>query len=367
MKKTWPTIRKTTKNSKPAFLVDARIDGTGERRFFQTKAEAEGFAHQCRIRRRNEGQSALVDDELASYGWTIKKAVDFALDHLRQASKGTPLPDAIAALVNTKRAAGKSDRYQRDIAARLGRLASAFSGRAIGTISTADLDTFLSSLEVAPGTRNTFRRDIRTLWHFAEKRGWATATAARATERSTAPSKPPGILTVSQAAALLANSVVNPALIAFHAFGLFAGLRVAEIRRLNWSDVDIAGGFIHVSAANSKTRSRRLVPILPNLASWLAPIAKAEGKVVAYEIRTAHENARDAAGITEWPDNALRHSFVSYRLAATGNAAQTALEAGHDQSVLFAHYRELVRPKDAETYFAIMPENDANVVAFAAS
>ena len=51
----------------------------------------------------------------------------------------------------------------------------------------------------------------------------------------------------------------------------------------------------------------------------------------------------------------MRHSFVSYRLAATGNAAQTALESGHDQAILFAHYRELVKPKDAERFFAIMP------------
>ena len=51
----------------------------------------------------------------------------------------------------------------------------------------------------------------------------------------------------------------------------------------------------------------------------------------------------------------MRHSFVSYRLAATQNAPQTALESGHDQAVLFKHYRELVRPKDAERFFSIRP------------
>jgi hypothetical protein len=42
---------------------------------------------------------------------------------------------------------------------------------------------------------------------------------------------------------------------------------------------------------------------------------------------------------------------VSYRLAATGNASQTALESGHDQAVLFKHYRELVRPKGRRAVF----------------
>ena len=51
----------------------------------------------------------------------------------------------------------------------------------------------------------------------------------------------------------------------------------------------------------------------------------------------------------------MRHSFVSYRLAATQNAPQNALESGHDQAVSFAHYQELVKPKDAERYFNIRP------------
>jgi len=60
----------------------------------------------------------------------------------------------------------------------------------------------------------------------------------------------------------------------------------------------------------------------------------------------------------------MRHSFVSYRLAATGNAAQVALESGHDQAILFRHYRELVRPKDAERFFSIVPtESRDKIVA----
>jgi len=61
--------------------------------------------------------------------------------------------------------------------------------------------------------------------------------------------------------------------------GAFAGLRSAEIERLAWSDIDLTGGFIHVASDKAKTRSRRLVPVLPNLAQWLAPYAHKKGKV----------------------------------------------------------------------------------------
>jgi integrase len=182
--------------------------------------------------------------------------------------------------------------------------------------------------------------------------------AAAKTERAREIAKPPGILTPEQAAALL-NESVDGDLLAFHALGLFAGLRVAEITKLDWRNVDLTGGFVEISAATSKTRSRRLVPIQPNLRAWLQPVAKASGPVVGGNLRNRQEEARRRAGISDWPNNAMRHSFVSYRLAATGNAGQTALESGHDQAVLFAHYRELVRPKEAERFWKIMPSSEA--------
>jgi hypothetical protein len=73
--------------------------------------------------------------------------------------------------------------------------------------------------------------------------------------------------------------------------------------------------------------------------------------------------AADKKEPMEMPRNALRHSFVSYRLAATQNPNQTALEAGHDVKILFRHCRELVTQADAQTWFGIHPpEVPGNVV-----
>ena len=59
----------------------------------------------------------------------------------------------------------------------------------------------------------------------------------------------------------------------------------------------------------------------------------------------------------DWPNNALRHSFASYHLADTQDAAKTALQLGHAESrTLFAHYRELVRPKDTKAFWKIFPK-----------
>ena len=56
-----------------------------------------------------------------------------------------------------------------------------------------------------------------------------------------------------------------------------------------------------------------------------------------------------------WKNNGLRHSYISYRLAAVPNTAQVALEAGNSPQMIFQHYRELVRAMDAGKWFAVTP------------
>ena len=157
----------------------------------------------------------------------------------------------------------------------------------------------------------------------------------------------------------------QPEILPSVAIGMFAGLRASEIGRLDWSDIDVDRGFIEVGASKTKTARRRLVEISENLSAWLTPHHRENGPVrppfITY--RRKFVKALKASGIREWPDNALRHSFASYHLAAGQDAAATALQLGHTESRnLFAHYRELVRAEDAKAYWQIKP--DDNVVAF---
>jgi integrase len=82
------------------------------------------------------------------------------------------------------------------------------------------------------------------------------------------------------------------------------------------------------------------------------------------------EATRAAAGIKRWPSNALRHSFASYHLAHFKDAAALALELGHtDAGLVFQHYREIVKPKEAEKYWNLVPTGAASsskVVSFPA-
>jgi len=157
-------------------------------------------------------------------------------------------------------------------------------------------------------------------------------------------------------------------LIPFIAIGAFAGLRHAEIQRLDWAEIRFDDGLIEVKASKAKTASRRLVPITDNLKLWLTPHKKAAGPVCRYvnmskqlmwlaqDVHKAWQ-AEKEAGAFEWKHNALRHSFISYRVADIQNVAQVALEAGNSPRMVFSNYRELVRPVDAKVWFAITPES----------
>ncbi len=125
------------------------------------------------------------------------------------------------------------------------------------------------------------------------------------------------------------------------------------------------GGFVTIASDKAKTKARRLVPIQPNLAAWLAPYAKRSGKIwqgTASDLRDARAACVNTAAV-RWKANALRHSFISHRVAATQNAPQTALEAGNSPAVIFKHYRELVRPDAAQAWFAVALEAAANVIS----
>jgi len=118
-----------------------------------------------------------------------------------------------------------------------------------------------------------------------------------------------------------------------------------------------------------------------NLAKWLAPHAKPEGRVVPFEnvnkqigwlvedtnagLKAAAENDNknpEPAKPVEWKKNALRHSFISYRVADIQDVNQVALECGNSPAVIFKHYRELVRPGEAKKWFGIQPDANGKVV-----
>lgn len=269
--------------------------------------------------------------------------------------------EVVDELLAAKKAKGRSTLYVTDLRLRLNRFAGAFACH-IANVTSADIDKFLQSLNGGARTKNNFRLAIGTVFNFAKKRGYVPLShrAILDVEKETEDEGEVEVFTVTEIRALLAHAKED--LIPAVAIGGFAGLRSEEIRRLDWADVDINECHIEVRAAISKTRVRRIVPMTPNLTKWLMPYARKSGRVCIFT-NYSNQLAKLAkkAGV-EWKKNGLRHSFISYRVAATENIHQTSLEAGNTPAVITRSYLKCVTKEQARRWFSVEPASTDGIV-----
>lgn len=286
---------------------------------------------------------------------TVREVVDELLQQRRHPTVGKPA----------------SDRYISDMECRLGKFAD-YARVPIASVGTKDVLRFLDELKVNGRTRFNYLSLLRTLFNHAKTKRYFPRDVDPLEGLPTDWEEDGDIeiFTPEEMQRLLAAA--RPELIPFLAIGAFAGVRHAELTRLRWEDVK--ADHIEVSAGKAKTRSRRIIPIQPNLSQWLEPHRKTTGPVVEFvnvtnQIRwlcdsTAEpaQGKRASKAPVKWRHNGLRHSFISYRTAQLKNVNEVSLEGGNTPAIIFSNYRELVTEKQAKSWFAIMPSMPANVI-----
>jgi integrase len=361
------------------FILDLRAFGKG-RQFFNTRAEADAECLRQKTLLERHSREAVglsqrvmseviaARDKLAEYGKTLRDAVEFYVDHLERVRRCKITVAQLAEeVLEAKRKDGRSAKYIYMLRLYFKRFCQDFGNRLIADITVEEVDTWLRDLPGSPKTRADYRANIGVLFSHAAQRRIIDFNPVAFTAKPKLIDRPPEIFAVDELRALLeAAQRTEPSVVPMLAIGAFAGLRDAEIKRLEWNEVDVARGHIEVKAAKAKSARRRIVPIQTNLATWLRSYSGLARLVVPDRARGKLERVRKAAGLTRWPKNGLRHSFSSYRLAAIHDAPRVASELGHTSpQMLYSTYRELVLPEEAERYWKIAPAAEAgNLVAF---
>jgi len=382
------TIR-ACNHGRAKFVVRGRIKGKEVRAFFRTRAEAQSHLEKRNIELFNFGhklstmssalrsEALVVSERLGAFGATLTQAADFYLAHHDWRLKSVPVTQAwedcrmeFARRVSSNEI---SLAHLRTVAKAGHKLVRDFGAQYICDLTPQILREWLSGLPITAVSRNNIRTNLSVIFTYAKGCGWIKAnpiTEVTSFNTHRIKAKLPGIVTPEQAAALLEHA--EPEIVPYFAIGLFAGLRVAELERLDWSEIDFEENEINVSAEKAKTAQPRWVPMSENLIEWLLPWRKTSGPVVPgiSPRRTCIRLARAAAGITNWGDdkaNALRHSFCSYHLALHKNAGLTAHATGHmDSRMIYEHYNNRVKHRAALAYFGIRPAPEAqNIVKIA--
>ena len=364
------------------WYLDLRPFSRG-RKFFKTKAEAEAERLRQITTLARHGREAVglspgelsaiiqARKELAKHGKSIDDAAAFYLDYLERIRRcNVTVAQLAKEVLDAKRKDGMSATYIDDLKKRLARFCADFGERKIAGITVEELDDWLRALPGSPKSRANYRANIGVLFSYATKRRMLDFNPIAHTAKPKLPDNPPEIFTVDELRSLLdAAQRTAPDAMAMLAIGAFSGLRDAEIKRLDWSEIDQKRGHIEVKARKSKSARRRIVLMQTNLAAWLQPYAGMTGAVAAVNWRKKLDLVRKAAKLARWPQNGLRHSFASYRLAACHDAPRVASELGHTSpKMLYSTYRELVLPEEAERYWQLVPDvKAANVVPFSSN
>lgn len=287
---------------------------------------------------------------------TLRECVDF---YIKRQPSNLPKKTVRAVtdeFIQVKIRAGQSAIYVKDLKSRLHQFADAFQME-LAAITGRQIEDYLRALGVRGRTQNNHRRIIGSLLRFARNRDYLSKdhNEIENVKKADNDTRDTEIFTPAELRQLL--EAARPEIVPYLAITAFAGIRAKEMERLDWMHVNLDGRFIEIKPSTAKTRSRRLAPITDNLHAWLAPYAQRCGQVVAFEniSKQLTEILAPKAGVI-WKHNALRHSFVSYRLASTKNPGQVALEAGNSEQMIFRHYWRLVTEPEAVEWFSIMPE-----------
>lgn len=305
--------------------------------------------------RNSRGRDKLVkSDSLSALYRTfanLAESLQSTLGQLpREAVHKTPtLVEAINELLIAKGAKGVRHRYLVQLRLSLCSFVDSVGDIRLDAITPKLIEQWLFRPEWGTHARRSYLIDLRTLLSFCVRREYLDRSPADAVETPRPERRAPAIHTPEQVAAVLDTARrLDLDVCRLLAVQYFAGVRPAEAARL--TDADIRDGYVIVEAGKAKTRQRRLVPVEPALAAWLA----LGGSLPVRNRVRRYYQVREAAGVP-WAHDVTRHTFCSYHLAHGKSAAVTALVAGHSETMLHAHYRALVSGEAAAAFWSIVP------------
>lgn len=375
-------IRKRNRGKK-RWMLDLRYLG-GRREFFATREEAEGARERALQEHKEQGEAAfaLTLDERAelarlktrldAIGSNFEEAVSFFEKHKTKICE-IKLVDAIEEILALKRATNKRDRSISSLGYTLQQLARSVGlDRLVASIEQTEIEDWLFKNGWKPATIKSKRIDLNTFFNAAVARKWRGDNPVQKIETVSLDDTEPGILSVEECLAILeAARKLDTRFVGCIALQLFAGIRPAELLRLDPEKINLDDGYVEVTGKKAKTRQRRLVQLSANAVAWIKigcelPPKNFRARLNAIRVpsgfqgfRKRMENGKEKWIKVEgkaWPHDAFRHSFASYYLAEHGGADQTATEMGHrSTAMLFRHYRQLVSKTDAKKFWNLFP------------
>ncbi|MEI7912908.1 MAG: tyrosine-type recombinase/integrase [Verrucomicrobiota bacterium] len=368
--------------------------GKRERAFFKTRDKARDFAQNMESKHRALGTNLLAikpslaeaalraEEILIPTGASLVEAAQAYRKKWDAIHSSCAFGPAVAEYLKSR-----SDLRETTLASyryTLEKVCAILHSITLSAITSEELNALL--LKKGATAARMHRANLAAFWRWAAKspRGWCQLDALEAVEAPRVSNDSDiKILKPSEVKALLkAAEAEGPAAAAAYAIAIFGGVRMAELEKLTWGDVDEE--HIEIGKGTAKTHSRRLVPVCPSLKAWLgatrgdaeddSPIIpsnwddisksvrrragwKVAARLLAAKVKAGTLKEMPKASRGAWPINACRHTCASVQVAIGTPLDDLTFKFGHSggHDLLRKHYVSRMTKKDAIEILSVGP------------
>lgn len=203
---------------------------------------------------------------------------------------------------------------------------------------------------------------LTAFFEYCRQEGWLDlnpASGIRNFKKKDMPKPPPAIITAPKAAELMhyLETFEEARLVPFYALCLFAGIRPdwdnGEISKIVPEYFMLADRLLKLPAHITKTGKPRDVTLQPILLKWLRAYPIDRFPIICRNFEKLHVRTRKKF---ELGHDVLRHTFCSMLVGKFRSVADTALQAGNSEDVMWSNYLNLVPQKEAKKFWQIVPQ-----------
>jgi integrase len=380
LRKDWPKVREQHKRKKGGghyvtYQIDCRRKGYPGRPFkgAKTRDEALDYARSLAEQWQRKGSEGFIKDpfehpkiqawrdKAAFYNKTIDEIFQVGIDHFEKLRQRRQSP-FMSALLNswvddktTNRLKPLRKRSEQAIRTQAKTFIKDFGDLRAKEIDRQWIENYLNKKDV----RNRRRKNILSLlsqcFNHAIKKGYIDGPNPCKGIEIEVTNGRPEFFTVEQCETIMKAAQQEPAMVAYFALCLFAGIRPDEARRLTWNDIDMNTKHIHVPHTVAKTKRGRGFVMEETLFQWLDK-ADRNFVLIPSAFRKMVQKIRNSVGF-DWIQDGMRHSFASYWQAKFRNFDGLEDRMGTDKDTLKKWYHNVVDPEATEAFWSITPES----------
>ncbi len=367
-------------------MIPAKLSGTGNRqtRYYSSEAKAREDIKSFKEEKREHGRSGVTSEERHWINVAKNELGDLSvlpeiIRHWKRTGEKLnqiEVKEAVKEFTTLAEKDYPNHRTLNDIKERLESFRAAFSSRLVHELSPTDIERFLEGYSVG-WDRWSYHKRLGPFFKMAKRRRWIATNPMEEVPKPKTPTPERQIYTPEQFQTMLTISELTyETLCPYVVLSGFCFLRTSELVRmyasekvLRWENVLWDEDLIHVPPGVAKSTRRESGDeryIRLNGAAkrwlgteWITKVRKSGGDCVPHSASKFGQLWRKMTDAAKVPriDNGLRHSAISYSLAAypENGVALTSQWAGNSEKTIRKHYLRLLKPQQGEAWFAVAP------------